>query len=283
MEDRKDFFNEALEEGMKDPMKFMDSLISMDDVQFNIISPLLLESFQKSLNTPDGRIELVTLLNTTGGNREEIDEALMETLEVIDEIEMAGNKKSFLIQFLGSIRNAIAETEGIAKRYLSIGIERCHDKAKIPTYAHVSDSGLDLYALEDIDIVPGETVLVKTGIKVGLPPGYELQIRPKSGRSLNSKLRVANTPGTIDSGYRGEIGVIIENIEAPIKDITIDEDGKITSILYGSTHTIGEGQKFAQIVLSEVPKVHFLEVEDILEAEDETGRGSDGFGSTDEK
>lgn len=281
MSDKAELLSEALEAGMQDPMKFMDSLVAMDDVDFNLVSPLILESLEKTLNTPNGRLELITLLGVSGGTREEIDEALVESLKAIDEIEMDGNKKSFFIQLLGSIRNSIAETEGIAKRYLSIGIERCHDNAKIPTYAHISDSGLDLYALEDINIKPGETVLVKTGLKVNLPPGYEFQVRPKSGRSLNSKLRIANTPGTIDSGYRGEIGVIIENIEAPIKDITIDEEGKVTSILYGSTHTIGEGQKFAQIVLSEVPKVHFLEVEDILETE--TERGSGGFGSTDGK
>ena len=103
---------------------------------------------------------------------------------------------------------------------------------------------MNLYALEDITVGPGETKLVATGIKVALPPGYELQVRPKSGRALKTKLRVANTPGTIDAGYRDEIKVIIENIESPIKDIKYEFDEVthrpiITSIEHGSSFFIG--------------------------------------------
>ena len=164
---------------------------------------------------------------------------------------------------------------------VQIPIELCHEDAKIPQYAHISDSGLDVYALEDITIHPGETVLVPTGIKVALPPGYELQVRPKSGRALKTKLRVANTPGTIDQGYRDEIKVIVENIESPIKDIEYDfnDDGNIIikSVLHGSDFMIGKGEKFAQLVLMEVPKAAFYRVDNVQEIGEDRGGG---FGST---
>ena len=147
----------------------------------------------------------------------------------------------------------------------------------MPTYAHLTDSGLDIYATEDITIAPGETVLVPTGFKVALPFGYELQVRPKSGRCLKTKLRVANTPGTIDAGYRDEIGVIIDNIEPYIKSAKIDENGRLYDVEFGSSYTIGKGEKFAQLVLCEVPKAVFYEVESVAGiGEDRQG----GFGST---
>ncbi|MBR2825864.1 MAG: hypothetical protein IKE51_06335, partial [Solobacterium sp.] len=104
------------------------------------------------------------------------------------------------------------------------------------------------------------------------------QVRPKSGRALKTKLRVANTPGTIDQGYRDEIKVIIENVEPPIKDITVDDDGKVTSILYGSDFVIGKGEKFCQLVLNEVPKATFYRVSNVMEVDEENRLG--GFGST---
>ena len=91
-------------------------------------------------------------------------------------------------------------------------------------------------------------------------------------------MRVANTPGTIDQGYRDEVKVIIENVDAPIKDITVDEEGKVTSILYGSDFTIGKGEKFCQLVLCEVPKMSFYPVSNVMEI-DEEDRGG-GFGSS---
>lgn len=129
-----------------------------------------------------------------------------------------------------------------------------------------------------------------TGIKVALPPGFELQVRPKSGRALKTKLRVANTPGTIDQGYRDEVKVIIENIEAPIKDIQYEEvfdsiTGKINylkikSILHGSDFFVSKGEKFCQLVLAEVPKASFYRVDSVKEIGENRGGG---FGSTDIK
>ena len=198
---------------------------------------------------------------------------------------MSETKRDFLKQLVGIIFNEFVESEGISKRVINIPIQLIHEDAKIPTYANITDAGLDIYALEDITIGPGETKLIKTGLKVAIPKGYELQVRPKSGRSLKTKLRIANTPGTIDSGYRDEIGVIVENIEPPIKDIGYEFDDAtkrpiITSILHGESYTISKGDKFAQLVLSEVPQAAFYEVGDIGEFEGDRGGG---FGSTDNK
>ena len=217
-------------------------------------------------------------MNANGVKAEDLIGEFMTIVEEIDNTTLPVIKRDFLKEVMGTIINAVNDTEGIAKRYVPVAIELCHENAKIPQYAHISDSGADVYALEDITVHPGETVLVPTGIKVALPPGFEIQVRPKSGRALKTKLRVANTPGTIDAGYRDEVKVIIENVDPPIKDITIDEDGKVTSILYGSDFTIGKGEKFAQLVLSEVPKASFFRVMNILEVDGDNRLG--GFGST---
>jgi dUTP pyrophosphatase len=191
---------------------------------------------------------------------------------------LSHQKRDFLKQMHAMTYNALAEAEGVAKKTILIAIEYCREGAKMPTYAHLTDSGMDVYALEDITIAPGETKLVPTGIKIAIPSGYELQVRPKSGRCLKTKLRVANTPGTIDAGYRDEIGVIIDNIEPFIKSADMDDTGRLYNVEFGSSHTIGAGEKFAQLVLCEVPKAAFYEVESVSAIENDGRAG--GFGST---
>ena len=92
-----------------------------------------------------------------------------------------------------------------------IFVEKMQEDAVLPKYAHDGDAGMDLYSVTDVVIQPGETVLIHTGLKFAIPVGYEVQIRPRSGLSLNTPLRIPNAPGTIDSGYRGEICIIMEN------------------------------------------------------------------------
>ena len=260
----------------------LGSLLVIDEDKFEVLAPGVMQSFLQSINNPNDKLILVQALNASGYKAEDLTEGFVELVEQIDTIDsLSIAKKDFLKEMLGAIRNSILDTEGIAKKYISMPIELCHPDAKIPQYANVSDSGMDLFALDDYVIAPGETKLIPTGIKIALPPGYELQVRPKSGRALKTKLRVANTPGTIDAGYRDEIKVIIENIEAPIKDITyeFDDDGhiKITSILHGTNQYIGKGEKFAQLVLMEVPKATFYVVDKVAEIGENRGGG---FGST---
>jgi len=131
--------------------------------------------------------------------------------------------------------------------------------ADVPTlnYAHPGDAGMDLFSAEDLVLKPGERKVVSAGIKIAVPEGYEAQVRPKSGLTLNHGITVLNTPGTIDSGYRGEVGVILINHS--------QEDFKIE-----------KGSKIAQMVINKIEKVEIEEVPEL----DETKRGEGGFGST---
>ena len=136
-------------------------------------------------------------------------------------------------------------------------IKRINDKARLPQYAQPGDAGLDLYSVESFDINPGDTALVKTGIIIELPEETEAQVRPRSGLALKNQITVLNTPGTIDEGYRGEIGVILIN------------HGK-------ETFKVEEGMKIAQMVIKPVMRVHVEEVNELSE----TKRGTGGYGST---
>nr|WP_322107733.1 deoxyuridine 5'-triphosphate nucleotidohydrolase [Caldifermentibacillus hisashii] len=163
----------------------------------------------------------------------------------------------------------------------------CPD-AVIPRYAHEGDAGFDLVAAADVIIEPGETALIPTGIAVELPPGYELQVRPRSGITLRTKLRVQL--GTVDSNYRGEIGVIVDNIATYVDlfDIpTVDDeyvvygiDGKYhhssESIDEGGAYIIRKGDKIAQGVIAPVAKATFNETDELSD----TTRGTGGFGSS---
>lgn len=259
------------------------TLLSLPDEQFKIISEIFLDEMQKAMNSNSEKISLLQNLSDAGNSSEDLIAAYEQVIEEIDkQLESISQiKRDFLKRMMGIIINTISDSEGAAKKMVKIPIQLCHSDAKIPTYANIGDAGLDLYALDDYTINPGETKLIPTGIKVAIPRGYELQVRPKSGRALKTKLRVANTPGTIDAGYRDEIGVIVENVEAPIKDITYDFDDNgniiIKSILHGSPFYIEKGTKFAQLILNEVPTASFVEVTDIHEIE---GDRNGGFGSS---
>lgn len=278
------------EEGTLDPalgtfgdMDSILTILSLPDNEFRVMSEIVIQEMEKACNNPNDRLILIQNLTAAGIKAEDLIEEYQKVIEQLEEIKdgFPLNKIGFLKRIMIVIINAIAETEGIPKRTINIPIELCHEDAKMPAYARVGDAGMDVFALEDITINPGETRIIPIGIKVAIPSGYELQVRPKSGRAAKTKLRVANTPGTIDSGYRDEVGVIIENIEPNIADLTydFDDDGKpvITSILHGKSYTICKGEKFAQLVLSEVPTATWTQV-DTIEAFE--GNRGGGFGST---
>lgn len=265
-------------------MELIAALLNLDDENFENLAGVYLLEMQKSLSSSKTQMTMAQMLDSEGITLEQLRQDFEKNISKIDsELGdiLSDKKRDFLRQVMILVYNSVAETEGISKKIIQIPIEKCHDDAKIPVYANLTDAGADLYAIEDIVIAPGETVLVPTGLKVAIPRGYEIQVRPKSGRALKTKMRVANTPGTIDSGYRDEIKVIIDNIEPPFKDISyhFDDEGKviIDSILHGSSYSISKGDKFAQLILSEVPKMDFIEVESVSKY---TGNRGGGFGST---
>lgn len=136
-------------------------------------------------------------------------------------------------------------------------VHRTHEDAILPCYANPGDAGLDLYSVEDVNIDPSETKLIKTGIRIELPENTEAQVRPRSGLALKHSITVLNTPGTIDEGYRGEVGVILIN------------HGK-------NVFKVEKGMKIAQMI---VKPVWSVKVEEVLELSD-TVRGQGGFGSS---
>ena len=140
---------------------------------------------------------------------------------------------------------------------MTLAFKRIHSDAVLPAYAYKSDAGMDVRSVADIVIAPGKRALVPTGLVMLLPPGYEAQVRPRSGLALKNGVTVLNTPGTIDSGYRGEVGVILAN--------------------FGDTDfVVQKGDKIAQIVIAPVTQPDIVESETI----DSTDRGAGGFGST---
>lgn len=169
---------------------------------------------------------------------------------------------------------------------IEIFVEVCREGAILPEYAKPGDSGMDIYAAEDVIIRPGETVVVPTGLKMAIPEGYEIQVRPRSGISLRTPLRITNSPGTIDSGYRDELGIIVNNSS---KSYHGDNDyGKndygdnelITLESKGNkqgAYIIKKGDRIAQIVLQKVPRMRFTIVDSVKNIGNDRGGG---FGST---
>lgn len=133
-------------------------------------------------------------------------------------------------------------------------LPHCHT---LPTYAHPGDAGMDLYSASDVRLWAGQREAVPTGIRVAIPDGYEMQIRPRSGLAAKHGITVLNAPGTIDAGYRGEVLVLLHNTSTYV-------------------HEIKRGERIAQAVIAPVVRATLLEVE----ALDETERGEGGLGSS---
>lgn len=148
---------------------------------------------------------------------------------------------------------------------MKVKIKKLHADTVVPKYATPGSAGFDLAAIEDVEIMPGSTKLVKTGLSVEVPLGYELQVRPRSGTSLKTPIRVANSPGTVDSDYRGEVCVIVHN-----------SSQNCPQYGGGITVHIKKGERIAQGVVAPVIQAEFEEVDELSD----TNRGAGGFGST---
>lgn len=165
---------------------------------------------------------------------------------------------------------------------IAVKVKRLHEDAVIPRYARELDAGFDLVAVEDVVIAPGESAKIKTGLAFALPDGFELQVRPRSGISAKTKLRLSNAPGTIDAGYRGEVCVLIDNIRNASEVVgktCFDTSEQLITLEHEAdqhSYLVRKGDRIAQGVLSEVPLALFEEVSEL----DETQRGAEGFGSS---
>ena len=141
---------------------------------------------------------------------------------------------------------------------IKLAIKRLDPSVELPSYAYAGDAGLDLRASEDVVLQPFERRLISTGLAIAIPEGYAGFVQPRSGMALKKGLSMANTPGLIDSHYRGELKVVAVNLDAqePIE--------------------IQKGERIAQLVIQKVPVVDLVEVVEL----DETDRGAGGFGSS---
>ena len=132
-----------------------------------------------------------------------------------------------------------------------------NNSIQLPTYSTPNSAGADIYSSEDLLIPSGKRALVHTGLRLAIPEGFEVQIRPRSGLALKHGITVLNTPGTIDSDYRGEVGVILLNTG----------DGMFE---------VKKGDRIAQMILNKVEQINWTEVEELPD----TNRSTGGFGST---
>ena len=262
-------------------LDMFESLMGLDDESFEQLKPQVLYLFAETLHEPESISEFRTLAIAQGYTQETAKADFEMAIEAINTIDfLSESKKDFLKEIYTMASNQLVAVIGTTGSVIRIPCEVAKDKP-IPVYAHDTDAGMDIYSPAEYTIAPGETVIIPTGIKVAIPEGYALLIQPRSGQSAKTKLRIANTPGLIDSGYRDEIGVIVENIEPPFKDIDykFDSSGniRIKSILHGQSYTIAPGQRFAQMRLVQVPKAEFVRVESVGEIGEDRGGG---FGST---
>ena len=136
---------------------------------------------------------------------------------------------------------------------LEILITKLDEQAVIPTYATLGDAGADLYSISEVTLGPGERALIKTGIAIAIPLGFVGLVHPRSGLGLKSGVSVVNTPGTIDSGYRGEIGVVLINHDLE------------------KSFTVKKGDRIAQLVIQKVENVQFKLVSELPDSQRSTG------------
>lgn len=235
------------------------AILDTPDEQFDVVYPDFKKNLLKTFESPDVQREIRSVtLNTSHGSREEEQAVIDEILAAIDEIEdLSANKKDMLKTFITASSNATMDIMENPRERIFVEVKLLNENAKLPTYAQPTDAGADIYSAENITINPGKTHLVSTGLSVAIPVGYMIQIYPRSGLSVKTGLRLANSVGIIDSDYRGEIKVAFTNIS--------DEDVSISI-----------GDRIAQMIVAPAPMISWRVVDEL----NETSRGEGGFGST---
>ncbi len=146
---------------------------------------------------------------------------------------------------------------------VEVCIELCRKDAVLPEYARPGDAGMDVCAAEEVRLEAEETAIIPTGLKLAIPEGYEIQVRPRSGISLKTPLRVSNSPGTIDSGYRDELGIIVTNTSSREsadsgREFSLSDTGNKKG-----TYLIRKGDRIAQIILQRLPEMRLRVVESV--------------------
>lgn len=233
------------------------------------------EAFQYDKDEIYGLVRTITnsddfllFLSDTLTNQPERIEAEVAAMKVMLQDAYAGkyspSKNEAIIYFVGDVLKSIEDITAIGGTFkkINVSVFKCRPDAILPKYATTGDAGMDLYSAEEVTLEPHMTKIVPTGLKLAIPGGYYLAIVPRSGLSLKTPLRVGNAPGTIDSGYRGELGIIMTNTG----DIPF---------------TVPKGERIAQAILHKIPHIVWNEVtEEEWNKIADTDRGEGGYGST---
>ena len=238
-------------------MEELDYIISMPDEMFNTVFPMIKEETIKAFKEQYNDYQNIKLDEETRASFENEIGKIVELLNSEEAKKELSKQKIEYLKLLMECSKSVLDNIPIREQ-VKVYFELCNPNAKEPTYANPDDAGCDVYAIKDEVIASGETKIISTGIKVAIPSGWMISVRPRSGMSAKTGIRVANAPGTIDSGYRNEVGIILHN--------TGKEDYEI--------HT---GDRIAQFVIEPAPMIKFEKVDSVEEIGQNRGGG---FGHT---
>lgn len=257
----KNLLNSTLSLGNQEAEQFIE-ILDLPDEEFDATYPMfkdkIKEIYQSEFFQKQTRERMQILPQF---DLEETRKAVGAMLEDIDNDEtLSANKKEMLHLMFDSTLEVVENLITSGRTTIPVKITKLNPEAIIPQYAHPTDAGADICAIEEIAIEVGETKAIPTGLAVAIPSGYMIQVYPRSGLSAKTGLRIANSIGIIDTDYRGELKVLITNT--------------------GSTkYVIDKGMKIAQLIIAAVPMIKWEEVNSVEEL-GKTERGAGGFGST---
>ena len=233
--------------------EFVDLVKTPDNI-FNMLYPSLKQELSKVIHDPQTENMIKETTNTP--EYKEISEQIPMIIADLHSLKDANpNKIEFITMILEIFTGDFSDAE--------VFVEFVHkdEKSKLPAYANLTDAGADIDVNNDLVVGPGEFgVIVPTGMKMAIPVGWQLAVRPRSGLSHKTLIRVANAPGTIDAGYRDEVGIIIDNFDdAPF--------------------TVTNGDRLAQLVLEKVYKAKYTEVPSVADIGNDRGGGYGSSGN----
>lgn len=245
------------------PTEFIDGAPNMANEIFEGIlqNPTFLYQIDKASQDYKNSGKSPEMINTEISHVK--DQVVKKFAELITEAD-DDNRKKLLSDFCEAIVKVYADLLSTEWYDAHIHVQKCRPSAMLPTRAHWYDVGFDVAAAEEVTVYPGQTIIVPTGLKMSIPPRWVVSVRPRSGLSAKTDLRLANAPGTIDPGYLDEVGVIITNIG--------DE-----------RYTIHSGDRIAQLVVEKRYNVEFIECDDVTKHSDinrMNDSGVSGYGST---
>lgn len=241
------------------------TILELPNDKFDTVYPYFKNEISKIYEGEDFQQQLLKQMKLNPDFDIEEEKAGIQTFlsEIKKDESLSNNKKEMLTLMFENTMNVFEQLAVSLRQMVKVKITKLNSDAVLPIYAHPTDAGADISAVEEVTIKPNETKIVKTGIAVAIPAGYEIQLRPRSGLSVKTGLRIPNSPATIDTDYRGEIGVPIWN--------TSD-----------TPYVINKGMKIAQMLIAPTPMIKWDEVSSVEEL-GSTVRGDGGFGSTDRK